>query len=221
MNYSTSKPSTLLSPYVKQYWTLEDCIPFGKEHIQRIIPNGLPEIMFYFGDRPVSNGNGSSFCDNSLVSGQSNRYLDLKISGKVSLFSILLKPHGLNMFFDIPQNELLNQSIPLKFLNKKFTSELETKLNEAVSFRERIQIAEDYLLKLLQQNKYKQYFDRMEQCIDVISRSRGRVSIDNLASESCLSRKQFERIFACTIGSTPKQFLKTIRFQHAIDIKSK
>ena len=47
------------------------------------------------------------------------------------------------------------------------------------------------------------------------------ININLLASESCLSRKQFERSFSDIIGSSPKQFLKIIRFQNAIFQKSK
>lgn len=52
MNYNISKPSGFLSQYVKQYWSLENCISAGKEHIQRVVPSGLFELVFYINDKP-------------------------------------------------------------------------------------------------------------------------------------------------------------------------
>jgi AraC-like DNA-binding protein len=47
------------------------------------------------------------------------------------------------------------------------------------------------------------------------------VTIDSLAQMACLSRKQFERVFQDSVGTSPKRFLRTIRFQHAVDEKSR
>lgn len=56
----------------------------------------------------------------------------------------------------------------------------------------------------------------MTNAIELITPTKGNVSIDFLASNACLSRKQFERKFLSYIGISPKQFLKIIRFQNAI-----
>jgi AraC-like DNA-binding protein len=51
--------------------------------------------------------------------------------------------------------------------------------------------------------------------------NQGMVEIEELSSLACLSRKQFERIFLEYIGISPKQYLKIIRFQSSIFLKSK
>jgi transcriptional regulator GlxA family with amidase domain len=125
------------------------------------------------------------------------------------------------MFFDIPLNELYNQNVPLKFLIRQDANAMEAQLFEADSFHERTKVAESYLLMLLRKKKNACNFNRIEHSMHLINASKGMVSIDYLASEACFSRKQFERVFSQYIGATPKQFLKIIRFQHAIDLKSK
>ncbi|MDR0207510.1 MAG: helix-turn-helix domain-containing protein [Bacteroidales bacterium] len=50
----------------------------------------------------------------------------------------------------------------------------------------------------------------------MIKRTYGNINVNQMASEACLSRKQFERIFAEHIGISPKKYLKIIRFQSAI-----
>jgi transcriptional regulator GlxA family with amidase domain len=58
----------------------------------------------------------------------------------------------------------------------------------------------------------------MRRSVDLINRTKGNITVDCLASEACLSRRQFERIFLAYIGISPKQFLKIVRFQNAIFI---
>jgi len=221
MEYHITKPSLLLSKFIKHYWAIENCIPANQLHSQRIVPNGLLELMFYLGDRPVSIDTTKSINENSIITGHLKEFYDINISGKLSMFSVSFKPQGLSMFFDIPLNEFYNQNVPLKYLLKHDIIELETKLIEADSFLKRIQIIENYLIRLLNKSVNKYDYNRIEYCIDLINNRRGIVDIGFLASETCLSRKQFERIFSYYVGTTPKQFLKTIRFQNSLDSKSK
>ncbi|MFC0877857.1 DUF6597 domain-containing transcriptional factor [Saccharicrinis sp. FJH2] len=221
MEYIITKPSLPLSKFIKYYWTIENCIPTNQLHTQRIVPNGLLELMFYLGDRPVSIDNTKSINENAIITGHLKEFYDINVSGRLSLFSISFKPHGLSMFFDIPLTEIYNQNVPFKYLFKHDTFELEIKLFEANSFIERIKIIENYLLKILNKTANKYDYKRIEHSINLINQKRGIVNVDFLASETCLSRKQFERIFSYYVGTSPKQFLKTIRFQNSLDNKSK
>ncbi len=157
MEYSISIPSPSLSHLVKHYWTMETCLARGRSHIQRIVPNGLPELIFYFGDRPESE-------------------------------------------------------------NKNL--QLEDRLCEEPTFDGRIRIAEKFLHDCIQRSEKKWHQERMIHGINLISKTLGMIGIERLASETCFSRKQFERIFAAYIGTSPKKFIRTVRFQHAIRERS-
>jgi len=214
-------PSTVLTPYVKTYWGLEHQVPRGGDYVHRIVPSGLSELMFYLGDLPESIDTGKTITEHSLLSGQQKEYYDIRISGKLSLFSIIFQPHGLMVFFDIPLKELFNQNVPLKYILKDSVTELETGLQEATSFTQRKLIAESFLLNRLGKSRKKYEFERIRCSIEIINKSQGQIAIDSLADHACLSRKQFERIFQEHVGSSPGQFLKTIRFQLALYDKSK
>jgi AraC-like DNA-binding protein len=221
MEYQITSPSRFLSPYVKHYWTLENCVQQGQKHIQRIVPNGLTELIIYFGNRPRSSESGRSFNENSILSGQLNTFYDLEITGNMSLFSIIFQPHGLSTFFGIPANELMNQNVPLKFLLKDKIDELENKLFEAGTFVEKVRFAEIFLYDCLKKKSSDYHFNRINNSIFLINKNKGSIGIDKLAEASCFSRKQFERTFSMLVGISPKQFLKTVRFQNAIHEKSK
>jgi len=126
----------------------------------------------------------------------------------------------LSVFFDIPVKEFFNRNVPLREILKNKTPELEERLCEAASFNEQVSIVETFFLKLLEKNDRLYSFERIENSIQSINKFKGNVSIDYLASCACLSRKQFERIFSRHIGASPKQFLRTIRFQNAVATKA-
>ncbi len=220
MDFFIHQPSSYLSQYVKAYWMIENIMVSGKEHLQRIVPSGLFELSFYLADIPQSLDNRKLINENSMITGQIRSYFDIKVKGSLSLFSIYFYPHGLAKFIDIPTNELYNQTIPLKFIINNITNELEDSLSSKSLFSERINIVEHFLESRIKtkQNDYKEA--RIKHCINLINKTKGQMDINSLASEICLSRKQFERLFTEYIGVSPKQFLKTIRFQNAINIKS-
>lgn len=221
MNYNISKPSAFLSQYVKQYWSLESCMPAGKEHIQRIVPSGLFEMIFYFGRKPETSDPKKTINDNIILTGQLKNYHDLKVSGNLSLFAINFLPHGLSMFLDLPIKELFDYSVPLRLIIKDKVNQLEDDLSSAETFDQRISIAENFLIVQIQKNESKYSYDRIRHIINLINQSKGNLDIEELVSNTFLSRKQFERIFSDFIGTSPKQFLKIVRFQNAIYEKSK
>jgi AraC-like DNA-binding protein len=216
VSYYLAKPSLLLSQYVKQYWAIEDCLSYGNDHIQRVVPNGLMELMFYFGDKPKALDEKKPLSENSMLSGQQKTYYDIVVSGKLSLFSISFQPYGAKLFFDIPLNEFFDQNIPIKCFLKDKAAELEYQLYESETFEKKIYTIEKFLLNQLRNNTKEYEIKRIINSISLINQSSGLINIDKLCSSACLSRKQYERTFAEYIGSSPKQFLRTVRFQNTL-----
>lgn len=220
MSLHIANPSSFLSAFVKQYWAIENTLPKGRKHVQRIIPCGLPDLTFYFEDKPETESDHIGIDAVSQISGQRKKYFDYTITGKLSLFSIVFKPQGLMVFFDFPISELFNQNIPLEYLLKEEVAKLETDLYNSSTFEKKVEVAERFLFDRLRKTQKKWDLSRILHSINLIDRSRGRIKIDQLASEVCLSRKQFERIFSNFVGASPKQFLKIVRFQNVLFEKS-
>ena len=221
MNFTLSRPSAFLSRYVKHYWSMEHHAPGGQEYAHRVVPSGLFELIFYLEDRPMTCDARKSINDNILLTGQLKDYYDLRISGRLSLFCINFHPHGLAMFLDLPLNELFEHSVPLRLLVKDKVNRLEDQLSSARSHVQHKRVAEEFLISCLLKSETKHKHGRIRHCVDQINRSKGNISIESLASDTFLSRKQFERTFSSIIGATPKQFLRVVRFQNAIHEKSK
>lgn len=221
MSFTLYKPSAFLSQYVKHYWSLENCSPPGREYSHRVVPSGLFELIFYLNDRPRTEDERKSISDSILVTGQLKDFYDLQIGGSLSLFCINFHPHGLAMFLDLPLDELFEHSVPLRLLVKDRVNQLEDELSETRTDEKRKKIVEEFLISCMKKSETKHNYGRIRQIINQINLSRGKIDIETLASESFLSRKQFERTFTEIIGTTPKQFLKVVRFQNAIYEKSR
>lgn len=220
MGLHLAQPSDILSPFVKSYWGMENRMPSGETHLQRIIPSGLTELTFYLGDLPRSVEKRRQFPNHTLLSGQQRSHYDIRVEGHLSLFSVIFQPHGLMPFFHLPAGELFDLTIPLQLILKNETREMEDRLAAADSFQDRTGIVENFLLKRLTKSWEKPEHRRIAHSIGIINRTRGDVGIELLASEACLSRKQFERTFLVHVGATPKLFLRTVRFQNAIHEKA-
>jgi AraC-like DNA-binding protein len=219
MDYQFSKPSYPLSLFVKQYWAIESCLPREQLHIQRIVPHGMMEMMFYLDGKPKSVNGNDIMSGNSLLAGLHSSYYDLAIHEKLSVFAVSFLPHGAKIFFDLPCNEFANQLLQVNYILKTETERLENMLHTATSFSQRVQLIENFLMGRIR-NKNEYDFKRIAHTVQRISQSKGMITIPTLSHEACLGRKQFERKFLQFVGNTPRQFLKTVRFQYSLHQKN-
>ena len=211
-----AQPSNVLASYIKRYWAIENTLDKGEICVQRIIPTGLTELQLYFTPRPKVLTDNKHLSDNAALYGHQNDFYDMELTEKLSVFSIVFQPQGLKQFFKFPLHEICNQNVPLKYINGQAGRDLEEKMSEASAFHQRVSIVEVYLFNLLKSNFADFEFRRINHIVELIKKTCGNVNISQMASEACLCRRQFERIFAEQIGISPKQYLKIIRFQFAI-----
>ena len=88
------------------------------------------------------------------------------------------------------------------------------------SFDERVDDLETFLLDRLQRrNEFEN--NRMRMVMTRLLRRRGMLNVDQLAGYACLSKKQFERVFAANVGLMPKQYLRVIRFLHTVEFRNR
>ena len=211
-----ASPSKTLAPFIKRYWAIENVLNKDDRCVQRIIPTGLTELLLYFTQRPKILNNNKYLSDNVALYGHQNDFYDIELTGDLSVFSIVFQPQGLMQFFKFPLHEIYNLNVPLKHLIGQTGRDLEEKMSKATTFHQRVNIVETYLWNLLKTNFVDFEFRRINHIVELIRQTYGNTNISQLASEACLCRRQFERIFAEHVGISPKQYLKIIRFQYAL-----
>lgn len=210
-------PSEQLKPYIRFYWVLEhDCD--SRHHLvpHRIIPNGLSELMIHYGDLLYKTKDVKrEEMPRIALSGQLTEYYDLCQTGKTAFVSVLFHPHALKLFFDIPQHELSDHNLDVALLMNRqdYTQLLET-IALAADQKERIHLLDTWLIQRLH-DRYLYNCLRIGKTIQGASRLGGMITVASLASEACLSEKQYVRVFRECLGVSPKKFLKIIRLQYA------
>lgn len=220
MSFRIAAPSPLLSPYVQQYWSMEATLGNGESCIQRIVPGGLTELIFYLEDVPGYIKGGRDIPGRVITSGQQTGYYDIEVAGKMSLFSVLFRPEGLKSLFRLPPEELADRTIDATHLIGREAYILYERLAEAESFQSRKEIADNFLLKHLCEIGNHSML-RITDSIRAINTGRAMIGVDKLADRACLSIRQYERQFSSCIGVTPVQFLRIVRFQNTIHTRGK
>ncbi len=212
------EPIKTLSKYIKNYCIVEidnsmDYLPF-----ERVFPQGNVTLVFHYGSpSKFKEINTNEYVElNLVICGQQTSYYDLSLSGKTKMILIVFEPHGVEPFFNLPINELLNKNLPIRDLIKNEAIVLEDKLFNAKNNKQRIIHLENFLLKRMFINKD---FERVEHAIKIIENYRGQIKTQVLAEEVCLGIKQFERIFSKHVGVNPKKFTSIVRFQNVIQMK--
>lgn len=202
-------PSPLLAPYVKHYWLLESD---DTVHSQRIIPTGNIELVFHRG-RPLLKKEGSvpriSLC------GQTLSFEDLIPAGYVNMITVVFHPFGAKAFFELSFSELSNLTVPVADLDIQAFKDLEEKILSTADDRICIQSIETFLLDRLRLCKTYNY-KRMAEAVNTINRFENNLSVSLLAEKTCLSKKQFQRVFSEYIGLSPKEFMRVVRFHKAL-----
>lgn len=210
-NFRVIYPSIALAPYVQRYWILATDSLSNVN--QRVIPNGCTELMFNLGDR-INFLLNNTLQPLAYIKGQNTNYYDLVPIGKIHLISVAFTPFGAKAFFPIPINEFSNKCIDVNDIGDLLLTDLSKRVSDDIDDNIRIRLIEQFLSERF--NPLKNYnFERLSTIIEVINKSQ-EVNIKTLAGISCLSYRQFIRIFTDHIGMTPKEYLRVIRFQKVL-----
>jgi AraC-like DNA-binding protein len=214
------KPTGVLSKYIQNYFIVETNNPIDFLPKERVYPCGNATMVFHYGSpSKFKKQHSGEYIEPSLViCGQQTNFYDLSLSGKTGMILIVFKPHGVKSFFNFPITELLNENISLQDLAKNEAIELEDKLLNSDSNKQRIIHIENFLLKRFTQNND---FERVEHAIKIIKNSNGQIKSQDIAQEVCLGIKQFERNFSKYVGLNPKKYTSIVRFQNVLQMKRK
>lgn len=215
--YKEYQPGTLLSPYIDKYWEFKGHPEYGM-HIN-ILPDGCTDFIFTLGE--VANA-----VDDTLVMqpyrsyfvGAMTKYSELvTYSETVHMLGIRFLPCGILRFMNLPLHELTNQRINTEDFESLFNHSFTERLCGQQTIRDRINIIEDFLTKALYQcvpKAEKSILFTVQQ----INRHKGNLSLRQLADETCLCQRHFERKFKMHTGLTPKEYSRIIKFKNSVNL---
>ncbi|MEO6869620.1 MAG: AraC family transcriptional regulator [Ginsengibacter sp.] len=221
MIYKTIQPSPHLQSFVKDYLLLH--FVFDKNIPVPLKPfpaNTLQCLVFYVkGFVTAFNPNSvipKVFPKTSINSSITSR-LDFKVSQDYLMLSIGFHPGALSKFLRLPLTEFVDERVDAEAILNPEIRKVQQRMENADSYENIIQIAEEYLWKRIE--NLKADFHPIDKIVRLISESSDPITIEKMASLACLSISQFERRFIQLTGITPKFFIRINRFHKAYQLK--
>ncbi|KYG79432.1 AraC family transcriptional regulator [Roseivirga seohaensis] len=210
MRYKIIPPDEGLKDIISHFWVgtwnSEHQSPNSRYYV---IANSLTEFTFAF-----ENDTPRSKLLFSVVQGHTNQPNQFQVDGFYHLIGVSIYSYSIPTLFNIPALELNNQFISLNTFLGSEGEILTEKVALAATTQERINVITFFFKSLIEKQRYK---DRLiVNAIQEIKKRNGKTKISNLASDFCLSQKQFERRFKEFSGFNPKMYSRIIRFESII-----
>jgi len=209
MQYRKIRPSAVVGQYVEFYWILEDRGHGGG--IQRIVPDGRAAMILNFANPFESQSSGSwqpqPAC---FLMGQITGPLLLRPSGSAGIVGIQFRPHGVTQLLQLPISELTNSAVALEDLSCRLSRQLE-RLRDFSSLEQAVAALDSTLQGIVR--RVPSGDDPISYAVRAIERTRGLISMENVAERVGWNARQLQRRFKSAVGISPKLFGRMQRFQ--------
>ncbi len=212
MKFQKLIPPEQLRHIINCYWFIDSGDDYDI-HVQKIIPDGFPELIFHYGDPYEINLSGTWERQSEyLIAGQIKRYFFLRNTGRSGIIGIKLMPAALTDFFGISMHQLTGKVIPL---NKAGSGKLSALVDMAISGKSPEEIAARFNTFFEEEALRKPNTAITSNTIfNTILSSKGTASIGEICDKARISERSLERFFHRHVGLTPKYFSRIIRFSN-------
>ena len=216
MVFLKKDPTHQLSGIIKNFWKIDsDGDTTIKE--EKIIPDGYPEMIFHYKERPYINIDGHWHKQgNYLLAGQIRNHFYLKNEGDVGTIAIKFQPTAFTTLFDIDMSNLTDKVIPINSILAEILSSL---INIAIgnqSFETKVNLIENWFLHFLKDKKLPK--SKGEQILKLILEKQGQISLEEASDNSGISTRSLERYFKKHVGVSPKFYTRIVRFSHIFNL---
>ena len=191
--YREIAPCEALKPYIRCFWTDRKT-----ERSVLVIPDTCMDIIFKTDENGEADG---FFC----MLDERSYYSE---NGGAELFGIRFYAWTAQLF----SRRDLSGSGGMAFPAEEFfdgVSELKKQIQNAC-FEERAAAAEKWLTKRLENIRVN---NDLLNAVDFIIKNRGTLEISELCTYTAVSARQLERLFARSMGASPKAFSGLVRYQ--------
>lgn len=212
MKFDKFIPTDQLKPYIKYYVVTEN----ESENEYKVLPStGLVIGFQYKGKLARIKDNTANGLSTAGITGIADSYKIFKNAANTGTVLIYFTETGFTHFASTPANELFNLSLSLdEIFHKASVNEIEEKLSLANTDKQRIKVAEQFLLsqiKVINTDKL------ILEAVKLIYQSNGAIRIKELNEKLFISQSPFEKRFRKVVGTTPKKFASIIRLNTVLN----
>jgi AraC-like DNA-binding protein len=211
VKYREYRPHPILQDTVKCFWTHEASYP--SECKQDITPDGCVELIFNFGSPYVLlTTTPPTTLPAAIIVGFQNKAMPILLHGTVKVVAARLFAWGALALLEDRVNALIDAVKSLGVNWDSLVQRLQSQVMQGL-FEQAATILEE---SLIQQALVRSYdLKLIETAAKLLHRTKGEYRIAELAEYCQVSVRQLERGFRHVIGTTPKVFARTLRFQEA------
>ncbi len=218
MIFQTHIPKAPLNEFIESF-IFYDGIP--REHlVDRFLPDGNVEIIIDLHDKPQYIYDNETLkeiqaCNHVWASGVRTQPITIPSGKDSSMFIIAFKRGLAYPFFPLPMSEIVDHVIDADLLYGDEFAHLREAILENKDSLHKFEIVEDFMLKKFSGKLI------LNPCVDyavkTIVQKPDQISLKNLSDKIGYSQKHFISMFKKQVGITPKNYLKIMRFQKAVN----
>lgn len=215
MNYSIYKPSNILSKIVSHYWTLDGSISDDQTYVHRTTANFYPELIFHYGGifEELVGDNKVEKTFRTGIHGQTDKIRRFTAKKQYGIFGAVIQPYAIPALFGISSTAISNELIDLTCILGQEGENITEQIILAGNTAQRVHFMNCFLEQRIRELKHPEIVDATQ----LIYNLNGQVNVKNLADQTCLSQRQFERKFKDLNGFSAKSFARIVRFKSLLN----
>jgi AraC-like DNA-binding protein len=203
-------PSSILRPFVKAFMIIES----DDGMVNQLLPDTSIVMAFRYRGTTYAETESRIPLSASAVSGLTKSARSVGYSRETAALLVSLNEGGARSFSRVPLHELFGLHVSLDHLfQRRKVDTVVQQLADARENAQRFSIVEQFLISELRETR----LDPLIHCaVEQIKLTNGDIRIKDLITSLSISRDAFEKRFSRTIGTSPKQFAKIVRFRNLV-----
>jgi AraC-like DNA-binding protein len=206
-----------LRPFVEALWAIDETgRPAPAARREHVLPTGQMHLVFLLADHPLrlfdSAGDSSGHTlENGVVGGARSAFYIREVAGPLCSVGVQLRSGAARPLFGVPADELAGRHTLLEDLWGSSVLRIREQLVECPDLERRLDVLEGLLAARLPQARA--LHPAVARALERLS---GASRVADLVNESGYSHRTFISLFRESVGLSPKQYCRVIRFQEAL-----
>lgn len=207
------RPLASLQHLVESYWAFEQDADALVSHPHIVLPSPMPAVIVPYPLEGVARRAGLPSDTEWWCRQVAHERFELRGQPATGLFGVTFQPAGFYQLFGLSMASAGQAGQALTGHAAVFLRALSQRVAQVRTAPDRVAVAERLLLARLRCGEVS---TPMEALATAVLVRHGQVSVDEMAAQSNLCRRQFERRFREVVGVAPKLFAEISRFRNVM-----